>query len=144
MWGKTRMKVGARELLFKEGVEVDTKDIEEVIFNQEFFPTRKDVTFVKMKNGVLYIITQWDMDNWNKPTKIHIDETVWRDADDTKLRKHYSGAVIAVRGTTKEVVRTVYTDANRYFIKLWGDIVEVVNQYPNVTAGWKTVDIYDI
>lgn len=144
MWGKTRMKVGARELLFKEGVEVDTKDIEEVIFNQEFFPTRKDVTFVKMRNGVLYIITQWDMDNWNKPTKIHIDETVWRDADDTKLRKHYSGAVVVMRETGKEIIRRACIDGSKYYVKWNGEFIEVENKSPGVTAGWKTVDIYDI
>lgn len=58
------------------------------------------------------------------------------------MRKHYSGAVVAMRGTGKEIIRTVYTDGSKYYVKWYGEFIEVENKFPGVTAGWKTVDLY--
>lgn len=58
MWGRTRLKAGAQELLFKEGVKIDVNDIYDVASVREFFPIKKEITFIKMKNGELYTVFQ--------------------------------------------------------------------------------------
>lgn len=60
-----------------------------------------------------------------------------------KMKKHYSGAVVSIRGTARDVERTVWTDGDKYYIKLFGEVIEVTNPHPGVTAGWKTVGVFD-
>lgn len=58
------------------------------------------------------------------------------------MKKHMTGAWIFLTGSKKRVNRTIYTENGKYFMKWYGEFIEVFNVYPNLTMGWITVEAY--
>ncbi len=60
------------------------------------------------------------------------------------MKKHRSYCLVWLKGSRRKIERTVYTDGKKYFIKWYGEYIEVINQdnANNVTDRWVTVDNY--
>ena len=56
--------------------------------------------------------------------------------------KHMMDATIYLTGSRKHVKRTIYTENGKYFVKWYGQYIEVFNIYTNLTIGWVTVEAY--
>lgn len=57
------------------------------------------------------------------------------------MKKHMTGKVF-LTGSRKTIERMIYTENGNYFIKWNKEYIEVENEFPNVTNGWKTVKAY--
>lgn len=58
------------------------------------------------------------------------------------MKKHMTGARIWLTGSRKSIERTVYTDGMTYFVKWYGEYIEVENHSTLATMGWMTVEAY--
>ena len=57
------------------------------------------------------------------------------------MKKHITGKVF-LTGSRKTIDRLIYTENGKFFIK-WHDArIEVKNEFPDVTCGWRTVEAY--
>lgn len=60
------------------------------------------------------------------------------------MKKYRSYCLVWFKGSRRKIERTVYTDGQKYFVKWYGEYIEVINldNVNNVTDRWVTVDEY--
>ena len=57
--------------------------------------------------------------------------------------KKVTNGIICMSGSRKEIDRAIYTDGKKYFVKWYGQYIEVYNIHGGiVTSGWRTVEAY--